>query len=88
MGKMNQLALDIESLFDEGYTFDQVVKQIMEEHEVDYDVAERCVLDVEEDRTIREEANYYCGEDADEKDVLSQMGMDVIEGVELDFDFE
>jgi hypothetical protein len=55
---------------------------------VEYDVAEGWVTDVEEDRTIREEANYYADEDADEKETLSQMGMDVIEGVELDFDFE
>lgn len=88
MGNMNKLNLEIESLFDEGYTFDEVVRQIMEDHEVEYDVAEGFVMDVEEDRTIREEANYYADEDADEKETLSQMGMDVIEGVELDFDFE
>jgi hypothetical protein len=87
MSNMAKLFLEIEGLFEEGYNHEDIIKQIMEDHDVELDVAARWVAEVESDIAMRDEANYYADEDAEDRAIKSQAGIDIVEGVEYDMDF-
>jgi hypothetical protein len=84
---MSKLFSEIEGLFDDGHNHEAIIKQVMEDHDVELDVAARWVSEVESDMAMREEANYYADEESYERESKSQAGIDVVEGVEYDMDF-
>lgn len=83
MSKLNQ---EIEGMFNEGHTYEDIINQVMEDHDVELDVASRWVASVEEELTMAEERSYY-DVDTDELEISPQSGIDIVEGVEYDMDF-